>query len=122
MLMAGNYATCTTLLAAMDGLWYHRLILFHPSDLISVQEPASSESFTSSYDSYQSSSCTSITEQDHVLSDQSLLTPQQVQIFDFTIYRFSMFMYIYLFCKTKLFLAYFSNNRVLVQSSKKGKK
>lgn len=75
--MAGNYATCTTLLAAMDGLWYHRLILFHPSDLISVQEPASSESFTSSYDSYQSSSCTSITEQDHVLSDQSLLTPQQ---------------------------------------------
>lgn len=75
--MACNFATCTALLAAMDGLWYHRLILFHPSDLISVHEPVSSESFTSSYDSYQSSSCTSITEQDHVLSDQSLLTPQQ---------------------------------------------
>ncbi|KAL8149873.1 uncharacterized protein LOC141708969 [Apium graveolens] len=68
---------CNSLLAAMDGLWYHRLILFHPSDPISVHEPVSGESFSSSYDSYQSSSCTSITEQDHVLSDQSLLTPQQ---------------------------------------------
>lgn len=89
--MACNYPICTTstLLGAMDSLWFHRLILQHIPDSISVPESISLQSFTSSCQSSSSctsytSSCqlsssfTSIPEQDYALSDQSPLTPQQV--------------------------------------------
>lgn len=79
--MACNNPICTTtLLGAMDSLWFDRLILHHLPDPISVLESVSSESFTSSCQS--SSSCTSIPEQDYALSDQPPVT-QQVLILRF---------------------------------------
>lgn len=75
--MACNYPICTTtLLGAMDSLWFDRLIIFHQPDPISVLESVSSESIFTSL-CQLSSSCTSIPEQDYALSDQSRITPQQ---------------------------------------------